>query len=138
MFPDTLTESLSDEVIRQASVLKAQERYLLFQTYAQKAEEVWLLKGSEGFVMMADSETERLPVFPHRDLAIAWRDSMIENNALPEDTVPESVTLAVFVSTWLPGLEKNAMSLVIFPGGPGSQDHVLTAGELQADLSDND
>lgn len=138
MFPDTLTESLPDAVLRQAANLEAEERYALFLTYVQKAKQVWLLKGADGFVMMADSETERLPIFPHRDLAQAWSAQMQENNALGEDTVCEVIELASFTDTWLPGLEKNAMPLVIYPASISSDDQVVSASELKDDLSAND
>lgn len=138
MFPDTLTASLPDEVLRQAASLETEERYALFLTYVRKAKQVWLLKGDEGFVMMADSETERLPIFPHRDLAQAWCEQMQGNNALADDTECEAIDLASFTDTWLPGLEKNAMTLVIYPATISSDNQVVSASELKEDLSDND
>ena len=138
MFPDTLTASLPDEVLRQAANLEAEERYALFLTYVQKSQQVWLLKGAEGFVMMADSDTERLPVFPHQDLAQAWCEQMQGNNALADDTQCEAIDLTAFTEIWLPGLEKNAMPMVIYPSSVSSDNQVVSASELQADLSAND
>ncbi|GGW76522.1 DUF2750 domain-containing protein [Alteromonas halophila] len=138
MFPDTLTESLPPHVIEQAQSLDAEERYGLFLTYVRKAKKVWLLKGAEGFVMMASTDSERLPVFAHRDLAKAWCDVMAQSNAVATDTQYEMVNLESFVSTWLPGLAKNHMSLVIGPAGAASEDQVVSAEELLADLTEHD
>ena len=66
-----------------------------------------MVQGSEGFVMFEDGETVQLPVFPHRDLA----STFVTMNGIEGQCV--SVSLEEFTQTWLPGLEKNGVELVM-------------------------
>ena len=72
MFPDTVTATLNDTVLAQAKSLSAEDRQMLVISYVPKAKEIWLIQGTEGFVMLEDNDITRLPVFPHNSLAQAW------------------------------------------------------------------
>ena len=43
-----------------------------------------------------------------------------------------SITLDEFKSTWLPGLEKNGVELVMFPTTSDAENLVMTANDLLA------
>ena len=131
MFPATITEKLPAAIVKQAFSLSADDRQTLFLDYVEKAEAIWLLKGTEGFVMMAGEEGERLPVWPHFDLATAWNDSA-------EGGVEAvSISLSQFKEDWLPGLGKNNIELVLCPSRLEEEDPVLSAEELLASFQDS-
>ena len=110
--------------------LSAEERQMLIISYVCKAKEVWLVQGSEGFVMLEDDGAVRLPIFPHRDLANAF----VTSNGL--DGMCVSTPLDEFISTWLPGLESNSVELVMFPTQSDVENLVMTAPELSQELSE--
>ncbi|WP_420935786.1 DUF2750 domain-containing protein [Alteromonas sp. A081] len=108
--------------------LSSEERQMLVISYVSKAKEVWLVQGSEGFVMLEDDGTVRLPIFPHRDLANAF----VTSNGF--DGMCVSTSLSEFKSTWLPGLESNGVELVMFPTQSDVENLVMTASELREEL----
>lgn len=128
MFPNTISEKLNDTVIEHAIKLSAEERQMLVISYVSKAKEVWLVQGSEGFVMLEDGGAVRLPIFPHRDLANAF----VTSNGL--DGMCVSTPLDEFISKWLPGLESNSVELVMFPTKSDVENLVMTAPELSEEL----
>ncbi|WP_181898365.1 DUF2750 domain-containing protein [Alteromonas aestuariivivens] len=129
MFPNTVTESLSENLIRQACQLSPEERAELFIQYVQKAQQVWLLQGDAGFVMVEHGDSVCLPVWPHQDLAKAWSLSSQQ----PARQI--SVELSTFVQTWLPGLMANQTELLIFPAGPATDALALDGDEVTKALS---
>ena len=131
MFPETIADKLNDAVIEQAMKLSAEERQELVVSYIAKAEEIWMIQGSEGFVMFEGGESVQLPVFPHRDLA----QKFVDINEIEGQCV--SVKLAEFKETWLPGLTKNGVELVMFPTTSDVENLVMTAEDLAAELSGN-
>lgn len=131
MFPDTVTKTLSDAVIQQAQNLSAEERQMLVISYVPKSQEIWLIQGSEGFVMLEDKGEARLPVFPHHDLAQAW----LTNNNI--DATCVNVVLSEFNQTWLPGLANNKVELVMFPSSDDAQNLVMSADELAEEWNGN-
>ena len=128
MFPETVAEKLNEAVVEQAMKLSAEERQELVVTYVLKAKEIWMVQGSEGFVMFEDGETVQLPVFPHRDLA----STFVTMNGVEGQCV--SVSLEEFTQTWLPGLEKNGVELVMFPTTSEVENLVMTAQDLALEL----
>ena len=131
MFPETIADKLSDAVIEQAMKLSAEERQELVVSYVAKAKEIWMIQGSEGFVMFEGGESVQLPVFPHRDLA----QKFVDINEIEGQCV--SVELAEFKETWLPGLTKNGVELVMFPTTSDVENLVMTADDLAAELNGN-
>nr|WP_246601038.1 DUF2750 domain-containing protein [Alteromonas antoniana] len=132
VFPATVTEKLPAAIVKQVFSLSADDRQTLFLDYVEKAQAVWLLKGNDGFVMMAGEEGERLPVWPHFDLASAW------NGETEANTEAVSISLSQFVQDWLPGLGKNQIELVLCPSRIEKEDPVLSAEELLASLQDEE
>lgn len=127
MFPETVTESLNDAVIAQARGLDAEQRAELTVTYVAKAKAVWMLQGEQGFIMLDGDNEVLLPVWPHKDLALAWRSEGV--NAV-------SVSASEFVQTWLPGLEANATHLLLCPLDADQEDLVMSAKDLASHLAD--
>lgn len=129
VFPDTVTATLNDTVLAQAKSLSAEDRQMLVISYVPKAKEIWLIQGTEGFVMLEDNDITRLPVFPHNNLAQAWLDE----NQITGTCV--AVPFDEFTETWLPGLTKNGVELVMFPTSADAENLVMTAEELSAEFS---
>ena len=48
-----------------------------------------------------------------------------------------NITLDEFMQTWLPGLEKNGVELVMFPTTSDVENLVMTADDLASELSGN-
>ena len=131
MFPETIADKLSDAVIEQAMKLNAEDRQELVVSYVAKANEIWMVQGTEGFVMFEGGDSVQLPVFPHRDLA----QKFVDINDIEGQCV--SVSLEEFAQTWLPGLTKNGVELVMFPTTSDVENLVMTAEDLASELSDN-
>lgn len=129
MFPDTVSQTLHDDVVAQAQTLSAEDRQMLVISYVPKAKEIWLIQGDEGFVMVEDKGETRLPVFPHKDLAQVW----IDENQISGTSM--SVSFEKFTQTWLPGLTKNSIELVMFPTASDVQNLVMTAEELLSEFN---
>ncbi|WP_421713091.1 DUF2750 domain-containing protein [Alteromonas abrolhosensis] len=131
MFPETIADKLSDVVIEQAMKLNAEDRQELVVSYIAKVNEIWMIQGSEGFVMFEGGESVQLPVFPHRDLA----QKFVDINEIEGQCV--NVALDEFTQTWLPGLTKNGVELVMFPTTSDVENLVMTAEDLAAELSES-
>lgn len=124
MFPKTVTESLTESIINQASYLSAEERLDLLVMYCENASEIWMLQGENGFIMMESEEELTLPVWPHRDFALHWQ----KEHDVAAETV--SVSLADFIALWAPGLDNNQTTIVAFPFASGSENMIVSAGTL--------
>ena len=131
MFPETIADKLSDAVIEQAMKLNAEDRQELVVSYIAKANEIWMVQGTEGFVMFEGGDSVQLPVFPHRDLA----QKFVDINDIEGQCV--SVSLEEFAQTWLPGLTKNGVELVMFPTTSDVENLVMTAEDLASELNGN-
>ena len=129
MFPETIADKLSDAVIEQALKLSAEERQELVVSYIAKANEIWLVQGTEGFVMFEGEGNVQLPVFPHKDLT----QKFVSMNDIDGQCV--NIALDEFKQTWLPGLEKNGVELVMFPTTSDVENLVMTAEDLAAELN---
>jgi len=131
VFPETVADKLTDAVIEQAMRLGAEERQELVVSYIVKANEIWLVQGNEGFVMFENGDSVQLPVFPHKDLA----QKFVDINEIVGQCA--NVALDEFTQTWLPGLEKNGVELVMFPTTSDVENLVMTAEDLAAALNGN-
>lgn len=131
MFPETVTPSLSEAVLLQATKLSPEERLELFLQYVGKAKELWTLAGESGFIMLepeAESSEDNLgvllPIWPHQDLIGLW------SRAQDTGATPAPIDLEDFMHTWLPGLANNQVALVVCPVGEDQTGMVLSADEL--------
>ncbi|MCW8108759.1 DUF2750 domain-containing protein [Alteromonas ponticola] len=130
MFPNTITESLPDAIIKQAAALSAEERLELFLQYVDKAGEVWVLLGENGYVMMETLEGHCLPVWPHQQLVSCWHQSQ------KSEASAKSIGIEEFLQTWLPGLDKNNTTLAIFPAAENEAAIIVTAEAFKLSLSE--
>ncbi len=131
MFPNTVTHALPERVVEQAAALSAEERLELFLSYVNKAQEVWTLVGDNGYVMIEAAEGSSLPVWPHQQLVQCWYRTQ------KTDATPRVVSLQEFLDTWLPGLAKNQIQVVVFPAAENDAEMVMTAEELTLSLTES-
>ena len=109
--------------------LPAQERYAHFISKAVDWQELWTLKGPDGFVMFGDdSNQECIPVWPHPDYAASLAKDSWSN------CTPESLHLNIFMSRWIPGMVKDKRMAVVFPT-PNEKGIVVDPQRIGQDLS---
>jgi hypothetical protein len=113
----------------QVTGLPAQERYIHFVSKAADWQELWTLKGPNGFVMFGnDSNQECVPVWPHPDYAASLaKDSW-------SDCSPEQLNLESFMAKWIPGMIKDNRMVAVFPT-PQEKGIVIDPQRLRDDLS---
>lgn len=115
----------------QESQLPARERAELLVDRVLESKVIWGLMGAEGWIMV-DSETQTcLPLWPDEASVAFW-----QRKDLP-DSKPQAIALDEFTGTWLPGLKKNQIGLVLFPSGSLREGIVTSADELMLQLADD-
>lgn len=115
----------------QESQLPARERAELLVDRVLESKMIWGLMGAEGWIMV-DSETQTcLPLWPDEASVACW-----QRKDLP-DSKPQAIALDEFTGTWLPGLKKNQIGLVLFPSGSLREGIVTSADELMLQLADD-
>lgn len=114
----------------QVSALPADQRYRHFIGKVADGEELWTLKGTDGFVLFeAGDGTRCVPVWPHQDYA----ESLATGDWA--DSAPERIDLDAFRSRWIPGMDNDARMVAVFPT-PEAKGVVITPANLEADLSE--
>lgn len=116
----------------QESQLPARERAELLVERVCETGLVWGLMGKDGWVMVDNGAQTCLPLWPDEASVAFW-----QRKDLPDST-PQSIPLSEFTQTWLPGLKKNQVALVMFPSGTLREGIVTSADELMLQLADDD
>lgn len=80
-----------------------------FAKTVKTSQKVWSLSNEEGFVMVETDEGDCVMVWPDADFAAQW--------AIDEwdDCEPVEVSYETFTTMWLPSLEKDNITLAVFP-----------------------
>ncbi|GGF80495.1 DUF2750 domain-containing protein [Alteromonas lipolytica] len=119
------------EQAQHESQLPARERAELLIDRVLENQFIWGLMGTEGWVMV-DSETQTcLPLWPDEASVAFW-----QRKDLP-DSKPQAIPLQEFTATWLPGLKKNQIAVMLFPSGSLREGIVTSADELLLQLADD-
>lgn len=108
--------------------LPAQDCYDHFVSKVTDWEELWTLKGADGFVLLGDeSGCQCVPVWPHPDYALALaKDS-------GNDCLPERLELDAFMSRWISGMIGDNRMVAVFPT-PSREGAVVDPKRLEEDL----
>lgn len=114
----------------QDSQLPARERAELLVDTLLESGVVWGLMGETGWLMVENDHKTCLPIWPDEEAVKFW-----QRKDLPT-SMPQAISLKDFVETWLPGLQKNNVSLVMFPAGTLREGLITSADELRLQLVD--
>ena len=101
---------MNDQELHAVGNLPAGGRYDHFIKRVADWEEVWGLKSAEGWAQVEDDDGRKCIAFwPHPRYAeqLATGDW--------NDCTPEAISLAEFLSQWLPGMERDGMQVAVFP-----------------------
>ena len=112
-----------------ADVLAAdgRHRYEYFIHRVCEARAVWALY-NEGWASVGqDTGETMIPVWPHQAYANAFRTGPWV------DFEPRKIDLEEFITTWLPGMQKEGLQPAVFPV-PAGTSVIVTAEDLDANL----
>ena len=105
-----MSYSLTD--VDQAAIeqLNDDERFNHFVNKAVEYQELWILTDEHGCMMLtSDDDEDCIPVWPHADYAKAWAvDDW-------EQCRPEAISMKVWQSRWVPGMEEDELLVAVFP-----------------------
>jgi hypothetical protein len=123
--PYKMNKSQFDQVVS----LPAIDRYNHFVSKVADWQQLWTLKGHDGFVLFGDESNQKcIPVWPHPDYAAALaQDSW-------SDCSPEELDLETFISKWLPSMLVDNRMVAVFPT-PQQKGIIVNPLRLQKDLS---
>lgn len=120
---------MSKPQFEQVLSLAAEPRYQHFIAKVADWQELWTLRGPDGFVMLGDDAgREYVPVWPHPDYAAALATGDWAACA------PERLELEAFLTRWIPGMAKDNLKVAVFPT-PQAKGVVVEPQRLQADLA---
>ena len=118
-----MTYILDTKQLQAALLLPADKRYEYFITHIISGKQIWSLRNDEGWVAMSCDGDSCLPVWPHQDFAALWATDDWA------DCSPTAVALDVWVSRWIPGMEKDGSMIAVFPND-NEEGVVVTPREL--------
>ncbi len=95
--------------------MSADNRYQYFIQKVSDFEEVWSLRGKDGWLTVSDEIGMGLPVWPELEFA---QDSA---TGVWKEAVPERILLSDFIEKWLPGLINDNIFVSVFPIGKQKQ-----------------
>lgn len=88
--------------------LTADERYAYTVEQIVENEQVWILKGDSGSVLMSNDGQECVPVWPHKNAAkMHINDDWSDCSCL-------AISLGDWQSRWTAGLTEDGLSIVVF------------------------
>lgn len=120
-----LTEALANEWV----TLDAELRQSSFFDYLPNTLAVWGAENEDGWVMSIHKDVECLPLWSHEVLAKKWLASY------RPAANPSKISLHVFKTRWLPGLEKNNVHIMVGASPILSEVLVMSAQEFSDALS---
>ncbi|MGN1394743.1 MAG: DUF2750 domain-containing protein [Succinivibrionaceae bacterium] len=126
-----MTYILKDTEMNAALSLNAEYRYFHFLINAKKGLDVFILQNNnEPLFLTTDNDEDVLPIWCHENYAQRYA----ENNDVAKGYSPKSVSLALFLETWLPHLKSNNIDLAIFPVG-NADCNIVSSDELLQDFN---
>ncbi|WP_369944225.1 DUF2750 domain-containing protein [Xanthomonas medicagonis] len=113
--------------------MDAEDRYRYFLRKVADYEEVWGLKGANGWLTVDACDHGRIgvPLWPEKEFAVV--------NCVGEwaRANPEKIELSVFIERWIPGLIRDNRVISVFPVVAGKSVHVdprLFLSEIEKEM----
>ncbi|MDX1343490.1 MAG: DUF2750 domain-containing protein [Reinekea sp.] len=119
--------SSSAVTLAQLETQSPQERYDYLLTQAVEQQELWILVGNGGSVLLDCDNEECVPVWPSEEAAKAW----IKGDWA--DCTPHSVSLTDWQARWTKGLREDGYAVAMFPNRQ-EEAIVLSSEEFDDDL----
>ena|SRR5262245_11558765 len=125
-----MAKAVNDQEFAAVCALPGPQRYAHFISQVADWQEVWSLRGRDGWILVADDDdTPLMPVWPHARYAEACA------TAAWTETTPEAIPLDRWLSAWLPGLSRDGRRVAVFPV-PAGVGVTVDAERLADDLSE--
>ena len=119
---------INEKQFEHVSALPAPERYSHFIRQVADWQEVWSLRGDDGWVLLGDSEgREYFPVWPHARYAEAFATDSFAG------TAPTAIPLDDWLERCLPGITSDGRAIAVFPVAP-CRGVTVAPAQLQTDL----
>ncbi len=105
-----MSYQISDEEHESVTALPGPERYQHFLNRVADWQEVWGLRGADGWVMLGDEDDRQcIPLWPHPRYALALAADGSASSG------PAAIALDVLLEKWLPGMERDGLGAAVFP-----------------------
>lgn len=125
-----MAKVVNDQEFAAVSAMPGSERYSHFLQQIADWEEVWSLRGPDGWVLAAaDDGRPLVPVWPHARYAEACA---LDGWAA---TSPQAIPLDRWCEVWLPGLARDGRGVAVFPLA-GRASVAVDPERLAADLAE--
>ncbi len=89
--------------------LSDEQRYELFMQSLMLERETWILTDEHGAVMLTEDENDYVPFWPNNETAALWATEEWDH------CKPLKLSFDDLKNKWLPGMEEDELSLIIFP-----------------------
>lgn len=89
--------------------LSDEQRYELFMQSLMTDRETWILTDEHGAVMLTEEENDYVPFWPNHETAALWATDEWDH------CEPLKLSFDDLKNKWLPGMEEDELSLIIFP-----------------------
>jgi hypothetical protein len=121
---------VNDKELAAVIALPGADRYGYFVRQVADWEEIWTLRTSDGFVLVASTDERQLvPVWPHRRFAEAFAEAQWKG------AEPAAIPLEQWLQAWTSGMNKDDRGIAVFPV-PSGQGIIVTPDRLHDDLSE--
>lgn len=116
---------LTDADKAAVQTMRDDERFNHFISRVCEHDELWILTDEHGCMMLtSDDDEDCIPVWPHADYAKEWAvDDWSQCK-------PEAISLKVWQSRWVPGMEDDELMVAVFPT-PDATGVVVEPREVQ-------
>ncbi len=120
-----MSYTLTDADKAAAQTMRDDERFNHFISRVCEHDELWILTDEHGCMMLtSDDEEDCIPMWPHADYAREWAvDDWSQCK-------PEAISLKVWQSRWVPGMEDDELMVAVFPT-PDATGVVVEPREVQ-------
>lgn len=124
-----MTDAMTNEEQLAIIHLSADERLDYCLQQALTTRQIWTLRADNGGVLMSAEGKECVPIWPSEAFAKRW--------ALDDwaDSKPFAIGLDAWMGRWLPGMQGDGLSVVVFPDD-AEEGLVLSPKELKKALQE--
>lgn len=121
---------VNDKEFEAVLTLPGSERYGYCLRSIADWEEVWSLRGLDGWILAADDAGhECIPIWDHPRYAEACASGLWEGSQ------PASIPLTHWLDRWIPGMIRDQKMVAVFPT-PGNKGVIVSPERCRDDLTD--